>query len=147
MNFYHNAVEGSDPVRWKVLTDPLLPVMTRPILLVPGCWDREDLFSLRNSLVAIVARWNDMGHGEIPCPVNFGEEELLQHQDGMNMLEGISEILQQLQDDEVIPLGGMVLPEVYQRAVELSNFFKHEFVRLAENEQQRELHAKVWPYP
>lgn len=65
----------------------------------------------------------------------------------MNMLEGISEILQQLQDDEVIPLGGMVLPEVYQRAVELSNFFKHEFVRLAENEQQRELHAKVWPYP
>ncbi|KAJ6037898.1 hypothetical protein N7460_007669 [Penicillium canescens] len=64
----------------------------------------------------------------------------------MNMLEGISEILQQLQDDDVIPLGGMVHPEVYQRAVELSNFFKYEFVGLAENEQQRELHAKVWPY-
>ncbi|OGE47113.1 hypothetical protein PENARI_c063G08313 [Penicillium arizonense] len=146
LNLYHNAVEGSDPVRWKVLADPLLQVMTRPILLVPGCWDREDLFSLRNSLVTIIARWDEMGHGETPCPVNFGEEELLQHQDEMNMLEGISEILQQLQDDDVIPLGGMVHPEVYQRAVELSNFFKYEFVGLAENEQQRELHAKVWPY-
>lgn len=146
LDFYSNAIKRSDPVRWKVLADSLLQVMMSPILTVPGCWDRKDLFSLRNSLVAIIARWNDIGHGVAPCPIKFGDQELLQHQDEMDMLEGISKILQQLQDDSVIPLGGMVHPEFYQQVVEMNDFFKSEFVGLAENQQQRELHAKVWPY-
>jgi len=37
-------------------------------------------------------------------------------------------------------------PGLYQRVMELNNLFKSEYVGLAENEQQRELHAKVWPY-
>lgn len=64
----------------------------------------------------------------------------------MNLLEGISDIVHQLQDAGLIPLGGMVRPEYYERAMELNERFKHEFVELAENESQRDLHTKVWPY-
>ncbi|KAJ5217349.1 hypothetical protein N7468_010357 [Penicillium chermesinum] len=146
LDHYYNAVKETDALRWEVLTDPLLAVKTNPFVLVPGCWEREDLFSLRNALITAIARWSDMGHGEIPCPVHFSEEELLRHQDEMDLLEGISAILRELQDEGLIPLGGMVRPQYYERAMELNNHFKHAFIDLAENERQRELHAKVWPY-
>jgi hypothetical protein len=87
-----------------------------------------------------------MGYGEIPCPVHFSEEELLRHQDEMDLVEGISAVLHELQDTGLIPLGGMVRREYYERAMELNDRFKREFIDLAENERQRGLHAKVWPY-
>lgn len=146
LKIYHNAVQTTDPSRWKILSDPLSQVMADPITLVSGCWDREDLFSLRHALIAVIAHWNDIGITEIPCPIHFAEDELLQHQYEMQMLEDIANILQQLQDEGLIPIGGIVLPEAYQRAMELNDFFKSKFVSLAENERQRELHAKVWPY-
>lgn len=146
LNLYYDAVMTTDPIRGKALSDLLFQAMKSPIAIVPGCWDREDQFSLRNVLIAIIARWDDMGHGETACPATFEEEELLRHQDEMDMLQGIYNILQQLHDECLIPLGGMVRPELYQRAMELNDLFKSEFVSLAENEQQRELHAKVWPY-
>lgn len=77
---YYAAVKKADPSRWKALNEYSLAVRTGPISSVPGCWAREDLFSLRNALVTVVARWKDIGDSEKPCPVNFGEEELLQDQ-------------------------------------------------------------------
>ena len=55
LDYYYNAVKETDPLRWKVLTDPLLTVKTNLFSLVPGCWHREDLFSLRNALIKVVA--------------------------------------------------------------------------------------------
>lgn len=146
LDHYYNAVKETDPLRWEVLTNPLLTVKTKPFALVPGCWHREDLFSLRNALITVVARWSDMGYGEIPCPVHFSEEELLRHQAEMDLVEGISAVLHELQDTGLIPLDGMVRREYYELAMELNDRFKREFIDLAENERQRELHAKVWPY-
>lgn len=80
------------------------------------------------------------------CPVHFIDAELLQHQDEMDLVEGISAILHELQDTGLIPLGGIVRREYYERAVDLNNRFKREFIDLADNERQRELYAKVWPY-
>lgn len=61
-------------------------------------------------------------------------------------MEGISTVLREMQDTGLIPLGGMVRREYYERAMELNDRFKREFIDLAENERQRELHAKVWFY-
>ncbi|OJJ41995.1 hypothetical protein ASPZODRAFT_137588 [Penicilliopsis zonata CBS 506.65] len=146
LDHYYNVVKETDPLRWEVLTDPLLTVKTNPFSLVPGCWHREDLFSLRNALITVVARWSDMGYSETSCPVHFSKEELIRHQDEMSLVEGISAVLHELQDTGLIPLGGMVRREYYERAVELNNLFQREFIDLAENERQRELHTKVWPY-
>lgn len=64
----------------------------------------------------------------------------------MELTKSISAIMQQFDDGGLIPHGGMVRPEYYDRARELSHHFKQEFVKLAEGEKQKELHGKVWPY-
>ncbi|KAE8353953.1 kinase-like domain-containing protein [Aspergillus coremiiformis] len=146
LDHYCDTVKETDPQRRKALCEPLLTVRTDPIRLVPGCWDREDLFSLRNTLVKVVARWDGIGRREKPCPITFTDEELLQHQSEMELIEGISAIMHQLQDEGLIPLGGMVRHEYYEHAKHFNNIFKQKFVELAENDEQRELHRTVWPY-
>ena len=54
--------------------------------------------------------------------------------------------MHQLEAENMIPLGGMVRPEIYEQAQHANNRFKKLFISLAEDEQQRVLHAKVWPY-
>lgn len=123
--------------------DPYLRVRVGPISLVPCCWDHESLFSLRHALIAVIARWDDIRHGKSPCPIDFTQEELQQHGTEMELIEGVSSIVQQLQDEGLIPLGGMVRPEDYEHARNVNDHFKKEFI---EDERQRELHAKVWSY-
>ncbi|KAF7157478.1 hypothetical protein CNMCM5623_001739 [Aspergillus felis] len=146
LEFYFEAMKSMDPFRWKVLSEPFHDIRTEPTSLVPCCWDREDLFSLRNAMIAAVARWNDISDGKTECPIEFTEKELEQHQSEMELIEGVSMILHQLQDDGLISLGGVVSPERYEDARKWNEYFKQEFIMLAEDEKQRELHANVWPY-
>jgi hypothetical protein len=45
----------------------------------------------------------------------FLQGEMGVHQDEMDLIEGLSSIMHQLQDEAMIPLGGMVRPENYER--------------------------------
>lgn len=62
------------------------------------------------------------------------------------LVEGMSGIVHYLLDMVLNILGDMVRHERYERVKELNNRFKSIFVDLAENERQRGLHAKTWPY-
>ncbi|RHZ50978.1 hypothetical protein CDV55_103165 [Aspergillus turcosus] len=146
LEFYSEALRSMDPFRWKVLSEPFRAIRTDPISLVPCCWDREDLFSLRNAMVTAVAHWDEISNSKAKCPVEFTEKELEQHQSEMELIEGVSLILHQLHDDGLISLGGMVPPERYEDARKWNDYFKQEFINLAGDEKQKELHAKVWPY-
>lgn len=128
LEHYYDATKTDNSIRRQLLNDPLHELKTGPIAL-PGCWEREDLFSLRNSLIEVVARWtnDDLKYKQESIPVDFGEKELIRHGDEMNPLY-------QLQDVGLIPLGGTVRPEYYERAMEFNERFKHEFVGLTENE-------------
>lgn len=97
-------------------------------------------------MIKLVARWAELKYEQESLPVDFGEEELLRHTDEMNLLEGISGIVHQLQDAGLIPLGGIVRPEYYESAMEANERFRQESIGLAENKSQRDFHAKVWPY-
>jgi hypothetical protein len=143
---YKDLVRRRDPIRWSMVNDPYHSIKTKPISLVPSCWDREDLFSLRNSLISIMAHWNDIALDAMPCLLVFTEEELVLHNTEMELIEGLSSIMHQLRDEAMIPLGGMVQPEDYERLKELSKRLKTDFVDLGENDGQRTLHANVWPY-
>ncbi|KAE8423663.1 kinase-like domain-containing protein [Aspergillus pseudocaelatus] len=146
LDHYLDAVKEADPLRWKTLCEPFLNIKTEPISLVPGCWDREDLFSLRNALIMVIARWGDIFPQGNPCPIDFTDEELLQHQNEMELIEGVSGIMHQLQDEGLIPLGGMVRRQYFEHAKEVNDILRQKFVDLAENDKQRELHGKIWPY-
>lgn len=147
LDYYCRAVKVADPLRWEVDDDPCASFKRRLISLVPCCWDHENLFSLRNALIEAIARWDEVtGHRGVSCPISFTDKELLQHQDEMELIEGVSAVMRQLDDASLIPFGGMVRREDYERARQVSNHFKQEFVELAEDDRQRELHARVWPY-
>lgn len=53
---YNNLLRASNPTRWAILnnSDKYLPTKTNPINLVPMCWERENIFRLRHSLISIV---------------------------------------------------------------------------------------------
>lgn len=55
------------------------------------------------------------------------------HQDEMDLIEGLSSIMRQLQGEAMIPLGGMVRPDDYARLKELNRRFMQDFVDLGEN--------------
>ncbi|KAL4950825.1 kinase-like domain-containing protein [Aspergillus filifer] len=146
LQFYLRKLQYIDPLRSKLLTEPCHSVRVEPILQVPCCWDRKDLFSLRNSMINAVAQWHKIHDSDIKCPVSFTDNELEQHKSEMEIVKGISTIMQQLQDEGLIPLGGMVPPDQYEIAQKRNNYFKGEFIDLAEGEEQKKLHAKLWPY-
>lgn len=144
---YRQLARKKNPFRASMINDPLHSTKIKPIQLVPSCWERDDLFSLRNSLISVIAHWNEIvPDATNSCPISFSEEELVLHQDEMELIEGLSSIMHQLQDEATIPLGGMVRPDDYERLKELNRRFMQDFVDLGENPQQKALHAKVWPY-
>lgn len=145
--YYFDTVNKMGLSRREEQSNPCTRAIIDLISAVPGCWEQQNLFSLRNALIAVIARWEDIvGNKNIPCPISFTKEELLQHQSEMELIEGISTIVHQLQDEGLIPLGGLVRPSYYERASILNDHFKREFIALAESERDKELHAKVWPY-
>jgi hypothetical protein len=143
---YGRLVKGRDPLRKAIIDDPYHPIKTKPIQLVPGCWEREDLFSLRNSLISFVAHRENLAL-DSGRPITFTGEELESHQHEMDLIEGISSIMYQLQDEAMIALGGMVRPVDYERLREFNERSMKDFIALGEDDRQKALHAKVWPYP
>lgn len=131
-----------------MIDDRLHSTKTKPIQLVPSCWEIDDLFSLRNSLISVIAHWEEIAPPDASktCPIRFSEEELALHKDEMDLIECLSSIMHQLQDEAMIPLGGMVRLDDYARLKELNRRFIQDSVDLGENAQQKAFHANVWPY-
>ncbi|RJE24397.1 Phosphotransferase enzyme family [Aspergillus sclerotialis] len=145
LSYYYQAAHAAGLSRTP-FHDPYLSVRLNPIALISGCWEREDTFSLRQSLISVVAHWEHLCPDHASCPIDFTARELEDHERESELISGISGILSQLDEQGLIPLGGMVPAEEHDHARMVSDYFKQEFVGLAENEQKRELHAKVWPY-
>ncbi|RAK74295.1 aminoglycoside phosphotransferase family protein [Aspergillus fijiensis CBS 313.89] len=144
--FYFAKLKSLNPRRWEALTEPCHTLRMKPTRLVPACWQRDDLFSLRHSLIAVVARWDDICTSSIKCPIDFTIQELQQHDEEMELIEGVSLVLRQIQEQGLLPLGGMVPRERYEVAQRLSQHFRDEFIALGEDAEQREILAKIWPY-
>lgn len=111
-----------------------------------GAWNRDDVFSFRHVLIHIAARWEEIGPSTTHCPILFTEKELELHSSELELIEGLGEVLHQLQTDNLIPLGGMVLRENYDRALSINNAVREMFVNMAESESQKVLYSRVWPY-
>lgn len=101
---YRQLVRNANHIRADIIDGRLHSTKTKPIQLVPSCWERDDLFSLRNS---VIAHWEEIAPADASktCPTYFSKEELALHQDEMDLIEGLSSIMHQLQDEAMIPLG------------------------------------------
>ncbi|KAI9725786.1 MAG: Phosphotransferase enzyme [Cirrosporium novae-zelandiae] len=143
---YEQLSRISNPERWIALHEDHLRIRTKPISMVIGAWENNDLFSFRHSLIEVIAHWSDLVRAPIKCPISFTEEELELHGSELELMEGLSHIMHQLQDVNMIPLGGMVPRTNYEQAKNWNRYFKEMFINLGEGKEQRALHAKVWPY-
>lgn len=70
------------------------------------CWSKNDAFSFRHNLIDIAARWKEISPSTTQRPLQFTEKELELHNSELQLHEGIGEVLHQLQNDNLIPLGG-----------------------------------------
>ena len=145
LDYYYRAAETAGLSR-TASHDPYFSIRMNPITQISGCWKREDTFSLRQSLISVVAHWEHLYPDNTPCPIDFTPKELEDHERESELISGVAGIVQQLDEQGLIPIGGMVPSEDYDHARMVSEYFKKEFIDLAENEQKRELHANVWPY-
>ncbi|GKZ86289.1 phosphotransferase enzyme [Aspergillus niger] len=111
LDYYYQVTEKVNPSRAEAFNDPYLSTRITPTNLISGCWEREDIFSLRESLIKVAAYWNQLQQGRTPCPIDFNAEELAAHERERELIEGLSNIVQHLEEEGLIPIGGMVRPE------------------------------------
>lgn len=146
LNHYLNLTKIKDPWRWAVMSNPHSSVLTEPVSLVCGAWTRNDVFSLRHTLIYIVSIWEDLVPNSIPCPISFTDQELKLHGDEMDILEDLGIVIHQLNDDDLIPLGGRVPREYFEKAQAINNNAKSLLAAMEQDEQQKALYIKSWPY-
>jgi hypothetical protein len=145
--YYERLLKERNPRRSAILDEDHLPIRTKPVSIVSGSWEREDLFSFRHSLISIAANWSSLvGANGAPCPFDLSAEEYACHESEMELLEGLSTIMHQLHNQNLIPLGGMVRREYFEGVQKANARCKQWFVDMGGSDRQRELHAKVWPY-
>ncbi|KAL2368629.1 hypothetical protein RJZ57_006990, partial [Blastomyces gilchristii] len=94
------------------------PFLRKPVWLVTGVWENRDLFFLRQSLLSLMAHWEEFRNG-VPCPLSFSEEGLKLHAKEEENMDGIGQLLKISQDQGVLPVDdGMVEHEDYETAKE-----------------------------
>lgn len=111
-----------------------------------GVWENRDLFFLRDALITLFTQWKDIFGDDTPCPITFTIPELeLRTKEEENM-DGIGSILSLSQDQGLLLADGMVKPEDYQTAIENCHKYKEVFLGVAQEEGERDLYSKLWPY-
>ncbi|RAH41729.1 uncharacterized protein BO95DRAFT_456419 [Aspergillus brunneoviolaceus CBS 621.78] len=142
--YYEALVFKRAPRHWSVLQQKTIPIVRKPAWLVTGVWENRNLFFLRQSLLSLGNLWEDLF--QLPCPIAFTEKEIELHAEEETNMDGIGQVLTLFRDQGVLPVHVMVDPKDYELAVENSRKFKHVFLGTAENDKERELYSKLWPY-
>jgi hypothetical protein len=77
LTHYRQLVKKKDHVKADIIDDRLQSIKTKPIQLVPSCWERDDLFSLRNSLISVIAHWEEIAPDSTTktCLISFSKEK------------------------------------------------------------------------
>lgn len=134
------------PRHWEYLQQPMVPVLRKPVWLVTGVWDNGDLFFLRDSLITLFTRWNEIFGEDTQCPITFSAEELKRHAREEGNVDGLGKMLSLFRDQGVLPADGIVQPEDYQTAIENCRKYKQIFLNAAQNQYERDLYSRIWPY-
>jgi hypothetical protein len=146
LNHYQNLTRIKNPLRWAAINCSHSSTLTQPDSLVSGTWSRNDVFSFRHALITIAAHWKEISPNSSSCPISFTKHELELHNEEMELLEELGTVLHLLQDQNLISVGGRVLREDYERAQAVNKRVKEMLMDMVEDEKQKALYEKIWPY-
>jgi hypothetical protein len=130
--YYELQTMKRAPRHWEYLQQSLVPVLRKPVWLVTGVWENGDLFFLRDALITLSTRWNEIFGEEAQCRITFSAEKLEQHAQEEENINGMGQMLSLFRDQGVLPPDRMVLPEDYQTAVENCRKYEKVFLNAAE---------------
>lgn len=144
---YQTLMEASNPGRWSLMHDPNRHFLANIVPLIPGSWNRDGAFVLRNHLVAVQEEWENVAPRGLACPFSFTKEEIEVHGKELAVCMDLEKILEELEGGGgIIPKGGKITPEEYDRALRASGKVKEWFVGRGETEQQSKFYSRLWPF-
>jgi hypothetical protein len=146
LSHYINLTKMKNEERWAAVNLYNRKLLTAPEASLCGAWSRNDEFSFRHALIHLASRWSEIAPAITSCPLEFTEHELRLHSSELEHVEGLGEVLHQLQTDGLIPLGGMVPREGYEQASHVNNAVKEMFMGMAQSDSQKALYSRIWPY-
>ena len=142
LSYYTECIKTLHPIRSAIINEDYRSVRVNPVSFITGSWNRGDVVSLRNAMIAVAAQWNDFAPEGTTCPIEFSKQELEKHQFEIDNLDSVSRIMHALQDIHLIPVGGMVSPDYYDTARSINKQYKQMFIDLAQDDEERELHGR-----
>ncbi|KAJ5735570.1 phosphotransferase enzyme family protein [Penicillium malachiteum] len=142
---YEAQVCKRAPRHWKVLQNRSVPMIRKPVWLVTRVWENRDLFFLRESLMELVAYWDEL-FPDVTYPIEFTREDVEMQAKENENIKGIGHMLTMFRDQAALPVDGMVDPEDYDVARKNCRKFKDIFVELGKDDEEKELFRNLWPY-
>ncbi|KAI9723237.1 MAG: hypothetical protein M1812_001119 [Candelaria pacifica] len=131
LSHYQNLSKLKNKPRWAAINTPYRSLLTNPVSLICGARSLGGDRSLY-----------PLG----PCPIQFTRLELEWHDTELGNVEGISGVLHAPNDNDSIPLGGIVPRGHYERAKDINARIFKMFVDMAENPSEKAIFSQVWPY-
>lgn len=151
--FYRKLVEEKDPLRYKRVLGDLQGHGLRmgPVSAVTGAWEKDDMYSLRESLIALDRSWGDVINQEQDPnwhqSISKGHAAHANEKFARQELELLFDMVQNVQFGLIVPMDGRVRTEDFAAAKALSESYREEYLELAAGDQKsRELHQKLWPF-
>ncbi|CZT52065.1 uncharacterized protein RSE6_13308 [Rhynchosporium secalis] len=144
--YYEAETKIQNPRHWAALKLENASVRTEPSRLVVNVWEDRDVFFLRRALLSLVEQWQDLCPGSGKCPVSFNECELALHAAEEESMSNVGEILRLFRDRWGLPPNGMVDPTEFDQIRTAVEELRISFIESADDEAERELFAKLWPY-
>ncbi|KAI4151235.1 MAG: hypothetical protein LQ340_003620 [Diploschistes diacapsis] len=144
--YYMAETKSENPAHWAALQLEYANVRREPSRLVVNVWEDHDVFFLRRALLEIVEQWQNLCPGCGACLVSFSEEELASHAAEEESMSNVGEILRIFRESWGLPPNGMVAPADFDKVRADVAELRDSFIEDAEDNAERELFAKLWPY-
>lgn len=143
--YYEAGTKSRNARHWAALQEHA-EVRTGPSHLVVNVWEDHDVFFLRRSLLEIIEQWPNLCPESGTCPVSFSEQELALHAAEEESMSNVGEILRLFRDNWGLPPNGMVDPAEFDQIRAAVMELRDSFIESGDDEAERELFAKLWPY-
>jgi hypothetical protein len=143
--YYLAMTHNKNPIHWAALQlqDDVRTVLIR---IVQSVWDDHDVFFLRRALIRIANAWEDLCPGVDICPVEFSEQDMALHRHEEENRGYVSEILTLFRNIWGLPPNGQILSARFHEVQTELTQMRNAFVAAADNEEDRLLAEKLWPY-
>lgn len=143
--YYLTITKRDNPRHWTALQlhDE---IRFQPVQIVQHAWEQNIMFFLKRALMRIVNKWEDLCPGAGPCPVSFNGQEQALYDIEVENRETVAFILNIFEDNYGLHPDGNVEPARYEEIQRELTRLKATFLEGADNEEQKLLLQKLWPY-